>query len=140
MPALLGSDDMHIQTQKRLINNQEPCTSLSRNEITKLHHDAKVVGECYRVRILFDTDANKNDPDYISIIEDTWIKTFTNTNPEILQEAVHNFIVSDKNGFLPKPGQIIEYLVKGVKIIEKTRYYKSMEVMERQFLESKLSQ
>jgi len=35
---------------------------------------------------------------------------------------VQNFIVSDKKGYLPKPGQIIELLVKGIKDIEGKRY------------------
>jgi len=107
------------------------------NEATKLIHDAKIVGECYRVRVLFDTEHLKNDKDYISIIEDTWLRAFKDTDPELLEEAVHNFIISDKKGYLPKPGQIVELLVKGCKDIERGRYYANLERMEREWLHKK---
>jgi hypothetical protein len=100
----------------------------------KLIHDAKVIGECFRVRVLFDTENLKNDKDYIAIIEDTWLRTFRNTDPVLLEEAVHNFIISDKKGYLPKPGQIVELLVKGVKDIESKRYYANLERLEREYL------
>ena len=107
------------------------------NEAAKLIHDAKIVGECYRVRVLFDTEHLKNDKDYISIIEDTWLRAFKDTDPELLEEAVHNFIISDKKGYLPKPGQIVELLVKGCKDIERGRYYANLERMEREWLHKK---
>jgi len=66
------------------------------NEAAKLIHDAKVIGECYRVRVLFDTEHLKNDKDYIAIIEDTWLRTFKDIDPELLETAVQEFIVSDK--------------------------------------------
>jgi len=104
------------------------------NDAAKLIHDAKVIGECYRVRVLFDTEALKSDKDYISIIEDTWLRTFKDTDPELLEEAVQDFIVSDKKGYLPKPGQIVELLVKGIKDIERKRYWENIERLERQRL------
>jgi len=107
------------------------------NEAAKLIHDAKIVGECYRVRVLFDTEHLKNDKDYISIIEDTWLRAFKDTDPELLEEAVHNFIISDKKGYLPKPGQIVELLVKDCKDIERGRYYANLERMEREWLHKK---
>jgi hypothetical protein len=100
----------------------------------KLIHEAKVIGECYRVRVLFDTEHLKSDKDYIAIIEDTWLKTFKDTDPELLAEAVQNFIVADKKGYLPKPGQIVEFLVKETKAIERRRYYAEFERLERQRL------
>jgi len=118
-----------------------PTGQLSENsDAAKLLHDAKVVGECYRVRVLFDTETLKTDKDYVSIIEDTWLKTFKDTDPELLETAVQEFIVSDKKGFLPKPGQIVELLVKGVKDIERRRYYEELEKRERQYLLYKLNE
>ena len=108
------------------------------DETKKLLHDAKIIGECYRVRVLFDTEHLKNDKDYISIIEDTWLRAFKDIAPELLEEAVHNFIISDKNGFLPKPGQIVELLVKGVKDIENQRYFANIERLEREYLLKRL--
>ena len=107
------------------------------NEANKLIHDAKIIGECYRVRVLFDTEHLKNDKDYISIIEDTWIRAFKDTDPALLEEAVHEFIISDKKGYLPKPGQIVELLVKGCKSIESRRYYAELERLEREWLHKK---
>lgn len=104
------------------------------NDAAKLIHDAKVVGECFRVRVLFDTEHLKSDKDYIAIIEDTWLRAFKDTDPEILEQAVHEFIVSDKKGYLLKPGQIVELLVKGVKSIESRRYWAKIERMERERL------
>ena len=103
-------------------------------ETDRLIHNAKVVGECYRIRVLFDTEHLKNDNDYISIIEDTWLKTFKDTDPELLEQAVQEFIVSDKKGYLPKPGQIVELLVKGIKAIESRRYWQEIERLERKLL------
>ena len=103
-------------------------------EADRLIHNAKVVGECYRIRVLFDTEHLKNDKDYISIIEDTWLKTFKDTDPELLEQAVQEFIVSDKKGYLPKPGQIVELLAKGVKSIEQRRYWQEIERLERKWL------
>jgi len=118
-----------------------PTGKLSKNnDAAKLLHDAKVVGECYRVRVLFDTETLKTDKDYVSIIEDTWLKTFKDTDPELLETAVQEFIVSDKKGFLPKPGQIVELLVKGVKDIERRRYFEELEKRERQYLLYKLNE
>ena len=115
-----------------------PTTQLAEvNEAAKLIHDAKVIGECYRVRVLFDTEHLKNDKDYIAIIEDTWLRAFKDTDPELLEEAVHNFIISDKKGYLPKPGQIVELLVKGCKDIERKRYYANLERLEREWLYKK---
>lgn len=119
-----------MQTLMELPKNQLAST----NDTEKLIHDAKVIGECYRVRVLFDTEHLKNDKDYISIIEDTWLRAFKDTDPELLEEAVHNFIVSDKKGYLPKPGQIVELLVKGVKDIERKRYFAEFERMERELM------
>jgi len=102
------------------------------NEAAKLIHDAKVVGECFRVRVLFDTEHLKNDKDYIAIIEDTWLRAFKDTDPELLEQAVHEFIISDKKGYLPKPGQIVEMLVKGVETIKSRRYWQKIERMERE--------
>jgi len=108
------------------------------NEAAKLIHDAKVVGECFRVRVLFDTEHLKNDKDYIAIIEDTWLRAFKDTDPELLEQAVHEFIVSDKKGYLPKPGQIVELLVKGVQTIERRRYWEKFERLERERLFARL--
>ena len=108
------------------------------NEAAKLIHDAKVVGECFRVRVLFDTEHLKNDKDYIAIIEDTWLRAFKDTDPELLEQAVHEFIVSDKKGYLPKPGQIVELLVKGVQSIERRRYWEKFERLERERLFARL--
>lgn len=107
------------------------------NEAAMLIHNAKVVGECYRVRVLFDTEHLKSDNDYIAIIEDTWLRAFQDTDPELLKQAVYEFIVSDKKGYLPKPGQIVELLVKGVKAIENRRYWEKFERMERERLFAK---
>ena len=96
--------------------------------------DAKVVGECYRVRVLFDTEYLKSDKDYVSIVEDTWLRAFKDTDPALLEEAVHNFIISDKKGYLPKPGQIVELLVKGIKDIERKRYFDNLERLEKERL------
>jgi len=112
-----------------------PKNQLSQaDETAKLLHDAKVVGECFRVRVLFDTEHLKADKDYIAIIEDTWLRAFKDTDPELLEQAVHEFIVSDKKGFLPKPGQIVELLVKGVEEIKSRRYWEKIERMERERL------
>jgi hypothetical protein len=111
-----------------------PKNQLVNAEAERLIHDAKVVGECYRVRVLFDTEHLKSDKDYIAIIEDTWLRTFKDTDPQLLEEAVQNFIVSDKKGYLPKPGQIVELLVKGVKDIERSRYFAELERREREYL------
>ena len=100
----------------------------------KLMHEARIIGECYRVRVLFDTEHLKNDKDYISIIEDTWLRTFKKTDPELLAEAVQNFIVADKKGYLPKPGQIVEFLAKEVKDIERRRYWAEIERLDRKWL------
>ena len=114
---------------------EQPGTQLSGlNNAEKLIHDAKIVGECYRVRVLFDTEHLKHDTDYVAIIEDTWLRTFKDTDPALLAEAVQNFIVSDKKGYLPKPGQIVELLVKETKSIERRRYWANIERMERQLL------
>jgi len=104
------------------------------NDATRLIHDAKIIGECYRVRVLFDTVDQKTNKDYVEIIEDIWLKTFKDTDPELLETAVQEFIVSDKKGYLPKPGQIVELLVKGCKDIERRRYYAELERKERQWL------
>ena len=100
----------------------------------KLMHEAKVVGECYRIRVLFDTEHLKNDKDYIAIIEDTWLRTFKDTDLELLEEAVQNFIAADKKGYLLKPGQIVEFLVKEIKSIERRRKWANIERMERELL------
>ena len=127
-----------IELPNRLMPNnhvEPPQNQLSEvNETAKLIHDAKVVGECYRVRVLFDTEHLKNDNDYIAIIEDTWLRTFKDTDPELLETAVQEFIVSDKKGYLPKPGQIVELLVKGVESIKRRRYWDEIERLERQRL------
>jgi len=104
------------------------------NNTAKLIHEAKVVGECYRVRVLFDTEHLKNDKDYIAVIEDTWLRTFKDTDPELLETAVQEFIVSDKKGYLPKPGQIVELLVKGVESIKHRRHWEKLERLEREWL------
>jgi len=104
------------------------------DEAEKLIHDAKVIGECYRVRVLFDTEHLKTDKDYVSIIEDTWLRTFKDTDPDLLEAAIQEFIVSDKKGYLPKPGQIVELLAKGVEDIKRRRYYRELELMERERL------
>ena len=104
------------------------------NEAAKLIHEAKIIGECYRVRVLFDTVDQKSNKDYVEIIEDTWLRTFKDTDPELLETAVREFIVSDKKGYLPKPGQIVELLAKGCKEITRRRYYAELERMERQLL------
>ena len=117
---------------------QNALIDLNAENARQLAHRTKIVGECYRVRILFDTDARKQDKDYIAIIEDTWLRTFKDTDPELLAEAVQNFIVSDKMGYLPKPGQIVELLVKGVKDIERKRYFHNIEQLERKLLLEKL--
>ena len=113
----------------------KPLDNISRLDYEtaqKLAHKTKIVAECYRVRVLFDTEAMKNDKDYVAIVEDTWLKAFKDTDPALLCEAVQNFIVSDKMGFLPKPGQIVELLVKGIKDIERKRYFETIERLERQ--------
>jgi len=107
------------------------------NEAANLIRNAKIVGECYRVRVLFDTEHLKSDKDYIAIIEDTWLRAFKDTDPELLEEAVHEFVMSDKKGYLPKPGQIVELLVKGVKAIESRNYWQKFERMERERLYAK---
>jgi len=118
---------------------ETPISNLSEaSTAARIIHDAKVVGECFRVRLLFDTEHLKNDNDYIAIIEDTWLRAFHDTDPELLAEAVHEFIVSDKNGYLPKPGQIVELLAKSVKDIERRRYYANLEKSERQYLFAQL--
>ena len=104
----------------------------SQDSAKELIHEAKVIGECYRIRVLFDTEAQKLDADYGAIVEDTWLKTFRNTDPEFLERAVQEFIVSDKKGYLPKPGQILEALAKGVKVIERRRVYEKIERLERE--------
>jgi len=123
-------------------NHIEPTKSqlAEVNETAKMIHDAKVVGECYRVRVLFDTEHLKNDKDYIAIIEDTWIRTFKDTDPELLETAVQEFIVSDKKGYLPKPGQIVELLVKGVENIKRRRYWAEIERLERKRLFAEYNQ
>jgi len=122
--------------EKNAIQNlmELPKNQLVNAEAQRLIHDAKVVGECYRVRVLFDTEHLKSDKDYVSIIEDTWLRAFKDTDPELLEEAVHNFIISDKKGYLPKPGQIVELLVKGIKDIERKRYFDELERREREYL------
>jgi hypothetical protein len=114
---------------------EQPGNHLSGlNNANKLIHDAKVIGECYRVRVLFDTEHLKNDKDYVAIIEDTWLRTFKDTDPELLEAAVQEFIISDKKGYLPKPGQIVELIAKSIKNIERRRYYEKIERLERQRL------
>ena len=127
---------MSVPKNETMFNVVElPNNQLSKlNEAAMLIHNAKVVGECYRVRVLFDTEHLKNDKDYIAVIEDTWLRAFKDTDPDLLEQAVHEFIVSDKKGYLPKPGQIVELLVKGVKDIENRRYWQNFERMERERL------
>jgi len=127
---------MSVPKNETMFNVVElPNNQLSKlNEAAMLIHNAKVVGECYRVRVLFDTEHLKNDKDYIAVIEDTWLRAFKDTDPDLLEQAVHEFIVSDKKGYLPKPGQIVELLVKGVKDIESRRYWQNFERMERERL------
>jgi len=104
------------------------------NDAVRLIHNAKIIGECYRVRVLFDTADQRENKDYVEIVEDTWLRTFKDTDPELLETAVQEFIISDKKGYLPKPGQIVELLVKGCKDIERRRYYAELERKERQWL------
>jgi len=133
-------------SDKQLTQFSQNMTALPKNQLSeineaaKLIHDAKVIGECYRVRVLFDTEQLKNDTDYIAIIEDTWLRTFKNTAPELLETAVQEFIVSDKKGYLPKPGQIVELLVKGVKSIEIRRHCEKIERLERKRLHDRYNQ
>ena len=107
----------------------------AQNNAQQLVHNAKIIGECYRVRVLFDTEANKHDKDYIAIIEDTWLRAFKDTEPKLLAEAVHEFVISDKKGFLPKPGQIVELLVKSTKDIQQRKHFAYLERLERQFMQ-----
>ena len=133
-------DNSTVLVSDVMFVSESPANSLvernKTNNITfdtnKLMHEAKVIGECYRIRVLFDTEHHKNDKDYIAIIEDTWLRTFKDTAPELLEEAVQNFIVADKKGYLPKPGQIVEFLAKEVKNIERRRYWAKIERMERE--------
>lgn len=121
-------------------NNPTNELTLHKNHLSKLPdaemliREAKIIGECYKIRVLFDTEHLKNDKDYIAIIEDTWLKAFKDTDPALLEEAIFNFIISDKKGYLPKPGQIVELLVKGIKDIERKRYFAELERRERQWL------
>lgn len=109
-------------------------TTVPQSNEVKLLHNARIVGECYRIRTLFDTEAGKQDKDYVAIIEDTWIRAFRDTNPDILAEAVHEFILTDKKGFLPKPGQIVEMISKGIKDVERRKYYSNVEKLNQQLL------
>ena len=87
-------------------------------------HRLQIIDECTRIRVLFDTDQKLYDEVYIGIIEQTWVRTFGDTKPELLVQAVQEFIVSDKKGYLPKPGQIIESLVKNIKRIESRQRFR----------------
>ena len=122
---------------------QETSGNISEcNEVSEIPHDetaqifqeAKIIGECYRIRVLFDTESQKTDRDYIKIIEDTWLKTFKDIDPELLEEAVQNFIVSDKKGYLPKPGQIVEFIAKEIEGIKNKRYWTEFEKASFQLL------
>ena len=121
-------------------NTQVSEITLSHNRLSELDdantliQESKIIGECYKIRVLFDTEHLKNDNDYIAIIEDIWLKAFMHTEPALLEEAVFNFILSDKDGYLPKPGQIVELIAKGVMDIKRRRYYENIERMERQLL------
>ena len=126
MPAAPETSESNLNERGNPIN-----TAI---DAEKLMHEAQIIGECFRVRVLFDTEQLKNDRDYISIIEDTWLRTFKNTAPELLAEAVQNFIVADKKGYLPKPGQIVEFLAKETKAIERRRYWAEIERLERKLL------
>ena len=129
----MGAENNNISTIQTLVTL--PQNQLTENDDTaRLIHNAKIIGECYRVRVLFDTVDQKTNKDYVEIIEDTWLRTFKDTDLELLETAVQEFIVSDKKGYLPKPGQIVELLVKGCKDIERRRYYAELERRERQWL------
>lgn len=63
----------------------------------------------------FPTVVRNFDPYEFKATQELWYSIFKNVPEELLQEAVRKFIITERKGFFPSPGQIIGIITDIVK-------------------------
>ena len=70
-------------------------------------HDALVATELFKLRTAYPTQARNYTEREVRALNALWSEIFAEVDPGLLHEAVTRFIVSDRKGYFPSPGQIL---------------------------------
>jgi len=73
----------------------------------------------------FPTVVRNYDKHEFKALQSLWHEIFKNVPEELLKEAVKRFIISDRKGFFPSPGQIIGHIEEIVKEREDEEYMRA---------------
>jgi hypothetical protein len=69
-------------------------------------HDALIAAELLRLRRAYPTQARNFSEEEARATGELWAEIFAGVDPVLLHEAVLRFIVTDRKGYFPAPGQI----------------------------------
>jgi hypothetical protein len=70
-------------------------------------HNALVAAEILRLRVAYPTQARSFSAEEVAATNALWAEIFAGVDPDLLREAVMRFIVADRKGYFPAPGQIV---------------------------------
>jgi hypothetical protein len=83
----------------------QPADGLSEQEIAE--REAVIAAGLYRLRLAFPMQARSFTDEEAAATNKLWRDIFIALHPRVFHEAVMRFIVTDRKGFFPSPGQVV---------------------------------
>jgi hypothetical protein len=75
----------------------------------------KLNAQLLTLQTAFPTVVRNYDANEFKAMQSLWYEIFKNVPEEIMQEAIRQFIINDRKGFFPSPGQIVGVIEQIVK-------------------------
>ena len=96
------------------------------SEQQRKQHNAFVAAELFKLRTAYPTQARNFSADEVAATNALWSEAFAGVEIGLLREAINRFIITNRKGFFPVIGQIVEVIEQIV--AERETKQKSMAV------------
>lgn len=90
-------------------------TAVVMTEIEKAEHSALIAVELYRLRTAYPVQARNFSEEEAEAMNALWSEIFMGVDLQLMHEATMRFIITNKTGFFPSPGQIVDVIEQIIK-------------------------
>lgn len=94
--------------------------------------DQFIAGELARLQTAYPTQARNYSQTEVEVTCALWADIFGRIHPQVFHEAVDRFILNDRKGFFPTPGQVVKYVEDIISEVREVKdYLESYERMKK---------
>lgn len=94
--------------------------------------DQIIAGELAKLQVAYPSQIRNYSPEEVAATCALWTEIFGRVHPQVFHEAVQRFILNDRKGFFPTPGQVVKYVEDIIKEVREIKHrQESYERMKR---------